>query len=86
MYLPSALVAFSLLTLRASAFLIPPIPTPDNDNDVAITMVPEEEVSSVKSMLAGLPHIVALDCPDCPFEGREGVENRIVSADAITPI
>ena len=74
MYLPSALATLPVLALRASAFLIPP--TPDN---LDVTVVPEQENGGVKSIIAGLPQTVALGCPDCPFEGREGVENKIVS-------
>lgn len=74
MYLPPALAALSVLAVRASAFLIPPTP-----NDVAVTVMPAEAHDKTTSILAGLPHVVALNCPDCPFEGREGVENKIVS-------
>ena len=74
MYLPPALAALLVLALRASAFLIPP--TPDN---VDVTVMPEQEDGGGKSTIAGLPQLISLGCPDCPFEGREGVENKIVS-------
>ena len=74
MYLPPALAALSVFAVGASAFLIPPIP-----NDVVVTVMPEEAHDKTTSILASLPHGVALNCPNCPFEGREGVENKIVS-------
>lgn len=87
MYIFPALVALPLLALRASAFLIPSsIGTLDNGNGkVKVTVVPEEENELRKSILASLPHVVALRCPECSFEGREGVENKIVSTHSPHP-
>ena len=75
MYLPPALVALALLTLRASAFLIPP-----TAHDVHAAVLPEQEKDRTVSILAGLPQTIALDCPGCPFDGQDNVDNKIVSS------
>ena len=80
MYLPPALAVLPLLALRVSAFLIPP-----TANNVAVTVMPEQEEARRTNVLAGLPHVVALNCPDCLFEGQEGVEDKIVSTHSKSP-
>jgi hypothetical protein len=82
MHLPPALVALSLLTIRASAFLIPPSIKTDDGSAFTITVISEgaSDVSRIHSALVGLPQTVALECPGCLFNGQQDVENKIVSS------
>jgi hypothetical protein len=82
MHLPPALVALSLLTIRAYAFLVPPSIKTDDGQPFKITVISDEEpdVSKIHSALVGLPQAVALECSGCLFNGQQDVENKIVSS------